>query len=46
MGVNIEKVFGEDVFDDAVMKSPLSKKRYEKVKSHYVPGWRNYRGVS
>ena len=27
MGVNIEKVFGENVFDDAVMKVRLPKER-------------------
>ena len=29
MGVNIEKVFGENVFDDAVMKVRLPKSDYE-----------------
>ena len=32
MGVNIEKVFGENVFDDAVMKVRLPKSDYETVK--------------
>lgn len=32
MGVNIEKVFGENVFDDSVMKIRLPKNDYEKVK--------------
>lgn len=32
MGVNIEKIFGENVFDDAVMKVRLPKSDYEKVK--------------
>ncbi len=32
MGVNIEKVFGENVFDDSVMKVRLPKSDYEKVK--------------
>ena len=31
MGVNIEKVFGDNVFDDAVMKVRLPKSDYEKV---------------
>lgn len=38
MGVNIEKVFGEDVFDDAVMKVRLPKSDYEKVKSLMYQG--------
>ena len=33
MGVNIEKVFGEYVFDDSVMKVRLPKSDYEKVKT-------------
>ncbi|MCI8956295.1 MAG: glutamine synthetase type III [Eubacterium sp.] len=32
MGVNIEKVFGENVFDDAVMKVRLPKSDFETVK--------------
>ena len=32
MGVNIEKVFGDNVFDDSVMKVRLPKSDYEKVK--------------
>ena len=33
MGVNVEKVFGENVFDDAVMKVRLPKSDYERVKT-------------
>ena len=33
MGVNIEKVFGENVFDDSVMKVRLPKSDFERVKT-------------
>ena len=38
MGVNIEKVFGENVFDDAVMKVRLPKSDYETVKKLMYEG--------
>ena len=38
MGVNIEKVFGDNVFDDAVMKVRLPKSDYEKVKKLMYEG--------
>ncbi len=38
MGVNIEKVFGENVFDDAVLKVRLPKSDYEKVKKLMYEG--------
>lgn len=38
MGVNIEKVFGENVFDDSVMKVRLPKSDYEKVKKLMYEG--------
>ncbi len=38
MGVNIEKVFGENVFDDAVMKVRLPKSDFEKVKKLMYEG--------
>lgn len=38
MGVNIEKVFGDNVFDDAVMKVRLPKSDYERVKKLMYEG--------
>ena len=38
MGVNVEKVFGDNVFDDAVMKVRLPKSDYEKVKKLMYAG--------
>ena len=38
MGVNIEKVFGDNVFDDSVMKVRLPKSDYEKVKKLMYEG--------
>ena len=46
MGVNVSEVFGQNVFDESVMKNRLPEATYNEIKKINARRWRYHNGIS